>query len=89
MLAKYGVNVIGENEKEKFLNSGENIEILLTSQLIHGFCAASRTKLVSVPEPVEVLSERNNWEDWENYKKIVIRGKLNYLFIVQRFILST
>ena len=83
MIAKHGSSYIEENELEKFKNSGENIDNLLTTQIIHGFCASSRCKLVSVPEPVEVLRERNNWEEWGNFKKTVLKGLYFYLIYIR------
>ena len=81
-LAKEGRNAINNiDEREKFINSGENIDSLDIIKLIHGICSASRCKLVSVPEPKEVLVERNNWEDWKEFKETVNKG----IFLFQFF----
>ena len=76
MIAKNGVEIVEKSERTKFINSGEDIDSLASVKIIHGFCASARKKLVSVPEPIEVLQERNNWEEWSLFKSVITRGKI-------------
>ena len=70
-MVRNDVKVLSKNEQEIYINSGNNIESLSIVNLIHGYCSSTRSKLSVVPESIDVLIERNCWEDWEMFQRRV------------------
>ena len=82
IVRKKGSIILEEKEQKKYINSGNNIESLSIINYIHGVCASTRTKLSVVPESIDILKERNNWEEWQSFIITVKRSKSNSVIII-------
>ena len=75
---------MSREEQKNYIQSGRNIESLSIINLIHGYCSSTRAKLSVVPESIDVLQERNNWEEWDEF----LRNVKNCIFFFFFFFFS-
>lgn len=79
-LVRKNRNILSDDEYDRYINSGNNIESLSIINLIHGYCSSTRAKLSVVPESIDVLQERNNWEEWPEFLNNIRKGLFCFLF---------